>query len=295
MKFDLHMHSDASSDGQLTPAELVAMAKDTGLETIALSDHDTMENVEEMTELAAKEGIRVIPAIEVSTLFHGDYSVHLLSYGADLNDPWLSTLGKRADDSIRNSFHKRCEKLTAKYGLEIDEEDIIARANGKNPWFTLMDDIFARPEAQEIEDFQDYLPGGRRSSPAPVNFYWDRCQPGSDLYVRVESPDLIESIRRVHEAGGTAVLAHPFNTFYKKEDDLQELLDAGLDGIEVYSNYHSPEQIDWYRDYAEKHNLLITCGSDFHGEKKPDIRMGEYHLDRDGTPYLQALLAALEK
>ncbi len=293
MNFDLHMHSGASSDGQFTPQELVEIAKEKEMGLIALSDHDTTKNVAEITRIAASQGIEVVPAIEVSTLYQDSYSVHLLGYGIDIDDEWLGSLADRAEEVMRRTFHIRVEKLCAKYNLSVDEEAIIKKAGDKNPWFTLMDEIFARPESAEIEDFKDYLPGGKSCSPAPVNFYWDKCMPGSDLYVRVEAPDLLEAIDRIHQAGGLAVLAHPFNTFDHKEDDLQVLINAGLDGIEAYSNYHSDEQVAWYREYAEKHGLLITCGSDFHGEKKPDIVMGEYHMDRDATPYLEAFKKAL--
>lgn len=294
MNFDLHMHSDASSDGQLSPSQLVAMAKEKEMSVIALSDHDTMRNVPEITRLARAEGIDVIPAIEVSTLY-GDYSVHLLGYGIDIDAPWLNSLEEAAAASLASTFHTRVVKLCAKYGLEVDEQAILEKAGDQNPWFTLIDEVLKMPEAQTIEDFQDYLPGGKRCSPAPVNFYWDRCMPGSDLYVKVEAPDLIEAIDRIHQAGGLAVLAHPFNTFDHKDEDLEKLAAAGLDGLEAYSNYHSPEQIDYYRSFAEDHGLLITCGSDFHGEKKPDIVMGEYHMDRDALPYLKALERALGK
>lgn len=294
MKFDLHMHSDASSDGQLATAELAAMAHEKGLEVIALSDHDSVENVLSMQEEAGKYGIGVIPALEITTSM-GDQDVHLLGYGIDLNDPWINSLPEQARQSMDNAFSKRVKKLEDKYGLTLDEKAIREKAGDKNPWFTLIDDILAMPQAKEIADFQDYLPGGRRSSPAPVNFFWDRCQPGSDLFVKAEHPDLKDAIRKVHKAGGLAIIAHPYRTFYKQDALLEELIEAGVDGLEVYSNYHSPEQTKWYKAFAQNHGLLMSCGSDFHGEKKPDIEMGDYHMTEDGTPYLKALLEALQK
>lgn len=294
MKFDLHMHSNVSSDGQLTPAALAAMAKDRHLDLIALTDHDAVSNVPDMMKEAAKQDIQVIPGIEISTSL-GERDVHLLGYGIDLNDPWITGLQGKARERMDALFHKRVEKLADVYGFEIDEDDILAKAGGKNPWFTLIEDLLARPETQNIPGFQDYLPGGSRSDPAPVNFFWDKCQAGSPLYIRAGHPDLKECIARVHEAGGLAIIAHPFRTFYQQDALLEELIEAGLDGLEVYSNYHSPEHTAWYLNFAKKHGLLISCGSDFHGEKKPSIEMGEYHLEKDGTPYLQSLLDALSR
>lgn len=294
MKFDLHMHSEQSSDGQLTVDELLDMAEEKGLQTIALSDHDSVAKVREITEKGKERGIEVLPAIEITTNL-GDAGVHLLGYGIDLDDPWILSLEAQADKIMKDAFHTRVQKVTGKYGIDVDEEDIIRRAAGKNPWFTLMDTIFADPRAQEIEELHPYLKGGERSDPAPVNFFWDKCQNGSDLYVPVEFPDLLESIRKVKEAGGVPVIAHPFKNFYHNEEALQKVQEAGAEGLEAYSNYHDPEQIAWYRQYAKDHGLLITCGSDFHGEKKPSIEMGEYHMTEDGTHYLEALRAAMKQ
>ncbi len=292
-RFDLHMHSNASSDGEFTPAELIEIAKDRNMETIALTDHDTVENVREIQKEAQKAGIEVIRGIEVSTNM-GEQGVHLLGYGIDLDNPWLNSLKSGIKEKMLDVFYKRAELLKKKYGLEFDAREIVEKSNGNNPWFDLMNSLFASPIAETIEDFQDYRPGGKRSSPAPVNFFWDKCQPGSDLYVPVSNPDLFEAIDRVHEAGGLAIIAHPFRTFYQKPELLEKLIEAGIDGLEAYSNYHTPEMNERYRQFAQDHDLLVTCGSDFHGKNKPDIVMGEYHIDRDGTPYLEAFKAALD-
>ena len=87
-----------------------------------------------------------------------------------------------------------------------------------------------------------------------------------------------------------AVLAHPFKNFYQKEDFLQEALDAGIDGIEVYSNYHEEKHIEYYKEFAIKNNLIITCGSDFHGKTKPSIQMGSYGLNENGVPIIKNFL-----
>ncbi len=294
MKFDLHMHSEQSSDGQLSVDELLAMAKEKGLDTIALCDHDSVAKVREIIQKGKEQGIEVLPAIEITTNL-GDSGVHLLGYGIDLDDPWITSLEAQADKIMNDAFHTRVVKVTGKYGIDVDEEDVIRRAAGKNPWFTLMDTIFADPKAQEIEELRPYLKGGERSDPAPVNFFWDKCQNGTDLYVPVEFPDLLDSIARVRAAGGVPIIAHPFKTFYHNEEALQKVQEAGAMGLEAYSNYHTPEQIEWYKDYANQHGLLITCGSDFHGEKKPSIEMGEYHMEEDGTKYLEALKKAMEQ
>lgn len=295
MKFDLHMHSNASSDGQFTPSELVDLALQKELGLIALSDHDTMQNVAEIKTIAKEKGIEVVNAIEVTTTYKGQYNVHLLGYGLKLDDPWINSLQALAKKNSRKSFEYRVAKINAKYGFDYQAEEILKLAGESNPWFTFFDLLIQNPKTKTLADFQDYLPGGPRAVPGPVNFYWDKMQAGSDLYIPVQYPDLLEAIDHIHQAGGLAVVAHPFRTFEGKDEWLEELIAHGLDGLEVYSNYHFPEQIEYYRNFAQSHNLMMTCGSDFHGKTKPNIVMGEYHLDRDGKPYLEAFQAALQK
>ena len=292
--FDLHMHSEYSQDGQLSPKQLVQMAKDRGLKIIALSDHDTIQGVKEMMEEAKKEDIKVIPAIECSTKLD-NYDVHLLGYGIDLENEYFKTLQDQLSQKGAHIFHERVEKLRKKYGVEIDEDQVIRDSHGKNPWFLMMSQLFADSRYEHIEDFKDYRAGGKRCDPAPVNFFWDKCGYGTDLYVESSSPDFASSVQKIHEAHGIAVVAHPFKTFYQQEDLLQKLLDAHIDGMEVYSNYHNAEQIKFYEKFAKEHDLIITCGSDFHGILKPSIVMGEYGLDKDGSELIDRFLNVVEK
>lgn len=280
-KFDLHMHSNYSSDGELTPSQLIEIAKKRELEVVALSDHNEIKGIKEMTEEGKKAGIRVIPAIEFSTLFDGDIDCHLLGYGLDINLPYFQDLGAYTQKLADDAFHERVVKLEKTYSIQIDEEQVIKDAHGENPWFLMCKRIFENPEYAHIEDFKDYLPNGKRSDPAPVNFFWDKCQKGSPLYVFVKYPSFEETVKRIHDAGGIAVLAHPFKTFYQNEAYLSKAIEAGIDGIEAYSNYHEPMHNEYYAEFAKKHGLLITCGSDFHGKHKPSIVMGEYGYDGD--------------
>lgn len=290
--FDLHMHSYYSSDGQYSPSQLIQLAKKTGLKTIALTDHDSIRGVQEMIDLGRQNNICVIPGIECSTRI-GHTEVHVLGYGIDLKDSYFLNLESKVRSRSSAAFHERVVKLENKYSISIDEQQILQEANGENPWFLMCTKIFNNPKYQDIPDFKDYIPGGKRSDPAPVNFFWDKCQNGSDLYVFVDFPDFSDTVKKIHEAGGIAIIAHPFNTFYKNDENLKILLDSGVDGIEAYSNYHSSIQNEYYAKFANENHLLISCGSDFHGNKKPSIRMGEYGLCGDGSSWLDAILKRL--
>ena len=286
------MHSNYSEDGQYTPHELIQMGKEKGMKIMALSDHNTIIGVKEMIEAGKAEDIQIIPAIECSTVYRG-MDVHLLGYGIDINYPYFVQLPDLLKKNSYTQFLKRCDKMNEVYGLSLDGEKLWKECDGKAAWFTLCQAAFHDPKAKDIEDFQDYLPGGKRCNPAPVNFYWDKCQEGSPLRIPSTNPTLEDSIREIHNAGGLAFIAHPFNNFDHKEDYLQEVIDMGIDGIEAYSNYHTEKQNEFYEQYCLDHHLLISCGSDFHGNKKPSIIMGEYGLKKDGSTYIKDICRKL--
>lgn len=280
MKVDLHMHSCFSHDGELTPYELIEKLHDANITIAALCDHDSVKGVDEMLSLAPKYDITIIPGIEFTTIFEG-LEVHLLGYGIDIHHSYFQTIGEHVKKLMNDALHERVLKFETKYKIHIDEEKCLREANGSNPFYNIVDSMILDPANKDIEDFQDYLPGGKRCSPRPVNFYWDKCQPGSDLYVPVNYPGFTETVKIIHDAGGLAVLAHPWKPFYQKEELLLKARQAGIDGMEAYSNYHEPEHNLYYEAYCKQHDLLITCGSDFHGKKKPDIHLGRYGYPKD--------------
>lgn len=284
--FDLHMHSCYSKDGEFTPVQLIEIARQRGLDLVALSDHDCMRGIDEMMEAGSRAGIQVIPAIEFTTLFGGSQECHLLGYGIDHHQPYFEALPDHVQQLMDEAFHQRVCKLEEHYHIHIDEQQVLHDAGDENPWFLMCERMFADPANAHIRDFDAYRKGGSRSDPAPVNFFWDKCQAGSPLYVHVEYPSFASAVKRIHDAGGLAVLAHPFQTFYEQEDLLQQAIDDGIDGIEAFSNYHEEKHNHYYADFARRHGLLITCGSDFHGKHKPSIKMGEYGAD---IPHAQAI------
>lgn len=291
--FDLHMHSCYSNDGEFTPQELIHMAEEAHLTTIALSDHNTPKGIAEMVRLAEAKGIRVIPAMEFDTLFE-ELEVHVLGYGIDYEQPYFQSLFNALSERKKAVQIKRVEKIREVFDLDIDPAALLQQYAGKNPFPSIVHHIME--QYKDKEEFADYQPGGRRCEPQPVNFYWDMCSAGKPCYVRVEYPSLKDTVQHIHDAGGIAVLAHPWLNFYQKEERLQRALDEGIDGIEAYSNYHEAKHNRYYDAYCREHGVLMTCGSDFHGKMKPKIRMGEYGYEKDdGEEILHTFLKRLEK
>lgn len=294
-KFDLHMHSHYSTDGEFSCLELIQKAQKANLSTIALSDHNTPQGVDEMLRLGKEYNIQVIPAIECDTLFE-ELEVHVLGYGLNHHAPYFEALQNQLAKLKQGVMTKRIEKLNDYFQMELDAQELLERFGTKNPFPDIVNYFLNDPRYKDKLEFKPYQPGGSRSEPACVNFYWDICSAGNPCYVRVAYPSLEETVKRIHEAGGIAIIAHPFRNFFHQEALLEKALQQGIDGLEAYSNYHDEEQNTYYENYCKAHDILMTCGSDFHGKMKPKIKMGEYgYQGNQSDAILEAFLKRIEE
>jgi len=258
---DLHLHS-TNSDGSETPEELVHRGRQAGLKAMALTDHDNMGGVEDFLAACRVCGMTGIAGVEISAAVEeGHGTLHILGYGLQPRHPLvIENLGRVLDGRAwRNE--QILEKLNG-LGMELEWDEVLACAGedivGRVHFAQALIDrnyVSSVPEA-----FEKYLAKGR---PAYVDRY--RLYPA-------------EGIRMIREAGGVAVIAHPFTWELDEaalEAGLRELKAAGLMGIEaVYSEYN-PEQTVTLLRLAKKLDLLTTGGSDYHGLAKPDIALGK--------------------
>jgi hypothetical protein len=163
------------------------------------------------------------------------------------------------------------EKLNA-LGFVFSEEDLRKFADGRIPTgMSYLKAILSRGENRNDPRLQPYTEGDRSHSPY-VHFYRDYLRGGKPGFVGMDDVSTLEAIGKVKRMGGIPVLAHPSDT---GEKIILELGENGLEGLEVYSPYHSPEEQKAFRTFAEARGLLMTAGSDFHGKKiKPDVDLG---------------------
>ncbi len=254
---DLHTHSSCS-DGQHSPEEVVRQAKCCGIALLALTDHDTASGILAAQKAADACGIGFVSGIELSTA--GMARQHLLGYGIDpQNAQLLQACAEFADR--RRIRATQIADLLQSQGLDITVEEAAAEAKGQlgKPHFARV--LMRKGYISSIaEGFVRYLDTPSvRALPDP-------------------KPTMQQAIALIHAAGGVAVLAHPC-TLSLENDAFSSLLDAhcagGLDGLEVYYAKHTAEEIAFYADCAAKRGLLMTGGSDYHGEAvKPDVRLG---------------------
>ena len=291
---DLHMHSCYSIDGEFTPAELIRMAKEKDLEIVALSDHNLATGVDEMIALGNENGIRVIPAIEFDTDFEG-IETHVLGYGLDHHQPYFETISEIVDASFSSVFEDGMKNIIEYYGAFVDIEESLAEIEkGGNPVEIVYGRILRDPRNDHIEAFAPFRPNGNRSNAPELNFHLDIMAKGMPCYVEVELPSLQQTVEQIQKHGGIAIIAHPWKSYYQNEELLDRALSCGIEGIEAYSNYHEPYHNEFYVDFCKKRDILITCGSDFHGSYKKAIQIGEYGCTEDAMELCKKFLERLD-
>ncbi len=278
---DLHCHSIAS-DGTFTPREVVKLAKESGLSGLALTDHDTIAGIAEATTAAREFDIDFIPGIEISCVSPRPSTIHLLGYGIDPMSPNLVTLTSTLIDGRNRRNERMVQKMNA-LGLPVTLDEFRAEAGG---------DVIGRPHMAAVLVRKNIVSNMAEA----FNLYLGT---GGKVWVDKEQLTAREAIDLIHRSGGLAVLAHP--TQLRKNNDAQlqsaikNLVDLGLDGLEVIHSDHRDRFIDRAMEIAAHYNLLMTGGSDFHGSNKKHIRLGFARDRRVPRAMFDALLARLLK
>ncbi|WP_457572680.1 PHP domain-containing protein [Desulfolithobacter sp.] len=275
MCIDLHLHS-IFSDGTATPEELVQMAAERNLGGIALTDHDTVDGIEPFMEAGKRHHVKTIAGIEISAQHRG-FSLHILGYGLDPGCDslrrWLDRVQQGRTERNQNILHKLRE-----LGLHINDRDL---------------DVFShcgqtgRPHIARLL----IKKGAVRTMDQAFNQYLRRGRPAWCARFAYTAE---ETIAMIHEAGGVAVLAHPgqIDPHVRIQPLLiRELVERGLDGIEVIYPGHGKKIQKELTRLAHRFDLLITGGSDYHGGNRP----GSNLAGKNGFCPPYTLLAELER
>jgi predicted metal-dependent phosphoesterase TrpH len=263
---DLHTHTDRS-DGSTPPGDLLRQAAAEGLQALAIADHDTLAGYDAASPVAADCGVELVCAVELSTRPNEtrqpgkrERSIHVLGY-------WLSSEPtvdfRRYLETQQASRRKRNVDLVAKLqqlGVSITLED--AEVYGRNQ--------VGRPHFARVLLEKGYVTNMQQAFDV---YLADEAQAGVDR----DEPTLDEGIRRIKESGGIASLAHPIRLPQRGADLerlVESLLEAGLEGIEVFHSEHSPADCAEFAAISRRFGLIPTGGTDYHGDNKPGIRLG---------------------
>lgn len=271
MKADLHLHTTAS-DGRLAPAVLIRLAAEKGLDVVAITDHDTVAGVDEAIAAARSfPSLRVIPGVELNTDV-ADGEVHILGYFIDHRSQEL----RRTLRSLRQSRSMRARRIITKLeklGIHVKWERVEQMAGGGS---------MGRPHIAQAMLEQGCI----SSIQEAFNEYIGRRGPA---YVERERLTPVAAVEAVLRAGGLPVLAHPANLDHI-EESLSQLKRAGLVGLEAYYAGYTQPTIDRLVSIANKHRLITSGGSDFHGMgDESETPIGGVDVPRESLERLVAL------
>lgn len=262
---DLHIHSTAS-DGTRSPSDLLRMASALALEAIAITDHDTLEGNRDLLNAAIPGHLHLLTGVEISTQapegFHMGGSLHILAYGVDVADAPLQEALSELQAGRDARIPQILERLN-NLGVPITMAQVMAHAGrgaiGRPHVARALVQLGAAADIDQA--FDRYL---GRGAPAYVDKYRIPCR---------------QVVALIRGAGGVAVLAHPYLVAGGGEPEslaalLKALCAMGLGGIEAYYPQHPPEAVALYLEMARRFGLLVTGGTDYHGDLSPDIQMG---------------------
>jgi predicted metal-dependent phosphoesterase TrpH len=255
MTIDLHLHTTAS-DGRSSPAELVDVAAACGLRVMAVTDHDTTAAVAEVRTRAAGRGIEAVAGIEITAVEDGR-DIHVLGYFFDPDDGPLAAFLAAARADRVGRVAAIADKLAA-LGMPIDVAAILSDAgqSGRS---------VGRPSIAAAMIAAGYV----RTKTEAFDKWLGQDGP---VFVARSGATPEDVIATLHAAGGIVSLAHPGRT--RIDARIPELRDAGLDALEVFHSDHDTEMVERYAGLARRLGLLVTGGSDFHGDSTHGLTPG---------------------
>ena len=269
---DLQSHS-VVSDGQLEPADVVRAAAEAGITVMALTDHDGVAGVAEANATAEELGIQNVPAVEMSCVHKYSEDLHICGYWVDIEAI------QPACDRAQQERVDRAKEIISPAERARRRRHVRGRRSRRQ----------ARPTRSAARTSR------RPPAPAPTSgpFFEEYLVPGAKAFVSRRWPSAEEAVRLIHEAGGVAVVAHPYWDVQDPEQvrDLVESLvrDVGLDGIETFYPPHTAEQTKHCLELCEEFGLVPTASSDFHGPThKTFSRWGAYDTYGLGEPQVPA-------
>jgi predicted metal-dependent phosphoesterase TrpH len=250
---DLHTHTTAS-DGALTPRDLVRLAARHRVRVLAVTDHDSTDGLPEAIDEGARQGIEIVPGLEINCDVPGA-EVHVLGYGVDWHAEWFQAFlrAQRAERTAR--VHRIVERLT-ELDMPLTADEVFAICREGSP---------GRPHVAQAMVQRGYVKSVREAFDK-----WLRTGGPANVPRRRLTP--VEAVAVIRRAGGVPVLAHP--GLADRDELIPELIRAGLAGIETFYPEHSAAQVAAYRQMCQRLDLVATGGSDYHG----------FHTGRTATP-----------
>ncbi len=260
IKVDLHLHT-YYSDGIYSPEELISKAKNAGLSVISITDHDNVDAVDEATLIAKDSGIELIPGVEISAEHNGK-ETHILAYYVDHNNEELLEYLKnfRKERVIR--ARKIVDRLN-ELNINVTFDEVLTHVKG-NASIGRPHIAMALVDGRYVDNYYDAF-----------NKYLGDDKPA---YVKKPNISVQDSVKLINKCGGLSFVAHP-GKMLRNSNIIYELIEAGIDGIEIIHPSHTEYDIAFYQDLASQYFLLESGGSDFHGGRINEVSiLGRYFI-----------------
>lgn len=268
---DLHIHTNFSSDGMYSPRQIFEIAKVKGIKALSFADHNEVAANHEGEKLSGKFGIYYVTGTELNSYYDGK-DIHILGYFLDYKSAGIEKFLEHVKSKKDEQTHQRYAKLKD-LGFMLEIEDVAAAAGGKPATgVSFLKALLKNQKNIKDERLEPYISGAKSRSPF-MHFYNDFFKPGCPAFVEIKDVPSGEVIDVILKACGIPVIAHPKDL---TKEDIIKLKEFGAKGIEVYTSYHDDERRSFYRGLARELCMVITAGSDFHGEEiKKDVKLGE--------------------
>lgn len=281
---DLHIHSAYSNDGEFMLEDITNRCVAQGISLFSLTDHNCVKGTDEAIFYARKAGISFVPGIEIDCNYEGT-NLHVLGYCINWKSNDFQELEADVCSKVMDSFGDMIDNIR-KLGFVIDADSVLTKANGELPCGELIAEVMLSDEKYYSPQLAPYMKGGSRGDMPYINFYLDYFAQGKPAFVPVNYISYQDAIEMIKGNGGTPIVAHPGLNLKGQESVVEQLLDNGAEGMEVFNNYHSIQQIDYFASLVKHRHRIMTCGSDFHGKTKPLINIGQFNVNREYEDYL---------
>lgn len=279
-KYDLHVYSSFSHDGEMEVEDLLKRAQASGVKVLSICDHNSVKANNLAEKLAPMYDVEYISGINIDCDYEGHH-VRILGYNINSNDPRFTqieyeNLAKEKAVSARRidlfedftGFKVNAEKLNHFNRFQIITEDAIAR------------DILSNPVYRKEKLLQPYLNGNKKDTPI-ASFKKDFFAPGAPAYVPIVHPQATDMIALIKACGGLPVLAHPMYSLSQYKDVLNDLIQEGLIGLEIFTPHHTMSDMKYLIPLVKQNHLLVSAGSEYHGSKRSSFTLGKTGCPKD--------------
>lgn len=290
---DLHLRSNYSDDGQYDVEDLFKQAKEANIETISITDHNCARANAVAERFAPLYGIQYIPGVEIDAKFK-NIRVRLLGYYIDWSNPVFDEYERLSLQREKNVSIERTKKFEEFCGIHIDIDSLMP--NSRFQTITAHDItnmVFHNKRVRELSFVKKYLDSSSTERQARRKFIKDVFGKNGPCYVEGEYPDIKDVLKAIHDADGIAVLSS-WNMDNISDEEIEELMQLGIDGIECFSPRVHEATMAALLKIATTHRAFVTCGSDYHGTKRPRFKMGKCYCPEKALPLVRIMTKALD-